>query len=131
MLPPDSRSSSSLLSCSPALLSFISHSKPFSLSQQPTTEQDFVLSNLPHQQVVPPPEATCASLGGGGDSPETVQPQEELGEDSPETYLGASLHGNSLKTSYGMNHGDSSQPLPRASPNVDVQTENIHDLQGI
>ncbi|KAM7481092.1 hypothetical protein LguiB_005675 [Lonicera macranthoides] len=55
--------------------------------------------------------------------------KEKRGGDSPETSLGASLYGNSSETSYGMDYGDSSQPPPRASPNVDVQTENIHYLQ--
>ncbi|KAM7528457.1 hypothetical protein LguiB_031867 [Lonicera macranthoides] len=100
------------------------------------TSEDFVLPDIPpHQQVVPPPPppevliAVVPFEEPHGDSPDTMQPQEQVPGDSPvqpqepggyspvqrqepggyspETSLGASLHGNS---------SDSSQPPPYASP---------------
>ncbi|KAM7502444.1 hypothetical protein LguiB_001348 [Lonicera macranthoides] len=84
--------------------------------------RDFVLPDIPpHQQVVPPPPPPEVVLfeEPHGDSPDTMQPQEQVpggyspvqpqepGGYSPKTYLGASFHENSL---------NSSQPPPYASP---------------
>ncbi|KAM7496914.1 hypothetical protein LguiA_021328 [Lonicera macranthoides] len=86
----------------------------------------FVLPDIPpHQQVVPPPPPpeVVPFEEPHGDSPDTMQPQEQVPGGyspvqpqepsgySPETSLGTSLHRNS---------SDSSQPPPYASPSHQV-----------
>ncbi|KAM7502277.1 hypothetical protein LguiB_001181 [Lonicera macranthoides] len=90
------------------------------------TSEDFVLPDIPpHQQVVPPPPPpeVVPFEEPHGDSPDTMQPQEQVPGGyspvqpqepsgySPETSLGTSLHRNS---------SDSSQPPPYASPSHQV-----------